>query len=145
MLLLVVRQIILIFFIFIWQYSFSTNIPNCTETVTKPWYKLNRKKVEPCHPYTVHIGAVVADWIERRTCNPRFWVRISAPAGIVHDWGDNLEQCTEPPNAPRATQRQLPTAPSVCALGWVKCREHISLLVILFIITYVTNTKFFFF
>ncbi len=30
-------------------------------------------------------------------------------------------------------------APSVCALGWVKCREHISLLVILCIIVYVTN------
>ncbi len=26
-----------------------------------------------------------------------------------------------------------------CALGWVKCREHISLLVILCIIVYVTN------
>ncbi len=31
------------------------------------------------------------------------------------------------------------TAPGVCALGWVKCREHISLLVILCIIVYVTN------
>ncbi len=31
------------------------------------------------------------------------------------------------------------TAPSVYALGWVKCREHISLLVILCIIVYVTN------
>ncbi len=27
----------------------------------------------------------------------------------------------------------------VCALGWVKCREHISLLIILCIIVYVTN------
>ncbi len=33
------------------------------------------------------------------------------------------------------------TAPSVCALGWVKYREHISLLVILCIIVYVTNKK----
>ncbi len=33
------------------------------------------------------------------------------------------------------------TAPGVCVLGWVKCREHISLLVILFIIVYVTNKK----
>ncbi len=24
--------------------------------------------------------------IERRTCNPRLWVRIPAPAGSVHDW-----------------------------------------------------------
>ncbi len=31
----------------------------------------------------------------------------------------------------------MSTAPSVCALGWVKCREHISLLVILCIIVYV--------
>ncbi len=37
-----------------------------------------------------------------------------------------------------------PLAPSVCALGWVKCREHISLLVILCIIVYVTNKKLFF-
>jgi len=33
----------------------------------------------------------------------------------------------------------LLTAPGVCTLGWVKCREHISLLVILCIIVYVTN------
>ncbi len=32
-------------------------------------------------------------------------------------------------------------APGVCALGWVKYREHISLLVILCIIVYVTNKK----
>ncbi len=31
------------------------------------------------------------------------------------------------------------TAPGVCVLGRVKCREHISLLVILCIIVYVTN------
>ncbi len=34
------------------------------------------------------------------------------------------------------------TAPGVCVLGWVKCREHISLLAILCIIMYVTNKKF---
>ncbi len=33
------------------------------------------------------------------------------------------------------------TAPSVYALGWVKCREHISLLGILCIIVYVTQKK----
>ncbi len=33
------------------------------------------------------------------------------------------------------------TAPGVCALGWVKYREHISLLVILRIIVYETNKK----
>ncbi len=31
------------------------------------------------------------------------------------------------------------TAPGVCALGWVKYREHISLLVILCMIVYVTK------
>ncbi len=71
--------------------------------------------------------------------NPRLWVRIPALAGSVHDWGETLEQGTEPPTAPRALQCRLPTAPGVCALGWVKCREHISLLIILCIIVYVTN------
>ncbi len=42
-------------------------------------------------------------------------------------------------------RRRLPTAPSVCALGWVKCRAHILLLVILCIIVCVTNKKIFFF
>ncbi len=45
---------------------------------------------------------------------------------------------SKPPNpqtAPRALQCRLPTAP----LGWVKCREHISLLIILCIFVYVTN------
>ncbi len=71
----------------------------------------------------------------------KLWVWISAPAGIVHDWGETLEQGTEPPTAPRAPQRWLPTAPGVCALGWVKCRAHISLMVILCIIVCVTNKK----
>ncbi len=35
----------------------------------------------------------------------------------------------------------MSTAPSVCARGWVKYRENISLLVILCIIVYVTNKK----
>ncbi len=39
--------------------------------------------------------------IERQTCNPRLSVRISASAEIVHDWGETLEQGTEPPTAPR--------------------------------------------
>ncbi len=37
------------------------------------------------------------------------------------------------------SQCRLPTAPGVCALGWVKCREHISLLIIICRIVYVTN------
>ncbi len=37
--------------------------------------------------------------------------------------------------APRAPHSRLPTAP----LGWVKYREHISLLITLCIIVYVTN------
>ncbi len=44
-----------------------------------------------------------------------------------------------PPTAPRAPQCRLSTAPGVCALGWVKWREHISLIIILYIIVYVTN------
>ncbi len=35
----------------------------------------------------------------------------------------------------------MPTAPNVCALGCVKYREHISLLVILCIIVYVTKKQ----
>ncbi len=46
-----------------------------------------------------------------------------------------LSKAPNPPTAPRAPQCRLPTAP----LGWVKCREHISLLIILCIIVYVTN------
>ncbi len=53
--------------------------------------------------------------------------------------GETLEQGTEPPTAPR-----LSTAPGVCALGWVKRRAQISLLVILCIIVYVTNKKIFY-
>ncbi len=49
-----------------------------------------------------------------RALDLRLWVRISAPAGIIHDWGETLEQGTEPPTAPRAPQCRLPTAPSVC-------------------------------
>ncbi len=93
--------------------------------------------------FNLNMGAVVAWWIERWTCNPRLWVRISAPAG------------TEPPTAPRRRSVSCPllqvwvcvcvcvcslqVCPSVCALGCVKCRKYISLLVILCIIVYVTN------
>ncbi len=38
-------------------------------------------------------------------------------------------------------QHRLPTAPGVCALGWIKCRAQISLLVILCIIVNVTEKK----
>ncbi len=48
---------------------------------------------------------------------------------------ETLDQGTESPTAPQAPLCRLPTAP----LGWVKCREHISLLIILCIIVYVTN------
>ncbi len=82
--------------------------------------------------------------MEKWTCNPRLWVRISAPAGIVHDWGETLEQGTEPPTAPRRRSvgcTLLQMCVCVCARGWVKCRKHISLLVILCIIVYVTNKE----
>ncbi len=50
-----------------------------------------------------------------------------------------LSKAPNPQLLPGRHSVGLPTAPSVCALGWVKCREHISLLVILCIIVYVTN------
>ncbi len=74
----------------------------------------------------------MAKWIECWTCNPRSWVRIMAPTEV-------RPLSKEPPTAPRAPQCRLPTARGVCALGWVKCREHISLLIILCEIVYVTN------
>ncbi len=53
-----------------------------------------------------------------------------------HDWGENIEQGTELPTAPRVPQHWLPSAPdvcsqcvcvftAVCALQWVKCRAQI--------------------
>ncbi len=39
----------------------------------------------------------------------------------------------------------MSTAPGVCALGWVKYREHISLLIILCIIMYVIKKIYIFF
>ncbi len=38
-----------------------------------------------------------------------------------HDWGETLEQGTEPSTALRAPQQYV----CVCALGWVKCRAQI--------------------
>ncbi len=57
--------------------------------------------------------------------NPRLWVRIPAPTG-----------------SPRLLPGRCTVGClllQVCTLGWVKCREHISLLIILCIIVYVTN------
>ncbi len=66
----------------------------------------------------VHVG------LETRG-NPRLWVRIPAP--------------TESPRLlPGRCTVGCPLL-QVCTLGWVKCREHISLLIILCIIVYVTN------
>ncbi len=59
----------------------------------------------------------------------------NAGSGRKCPWGETLEQGTKPPTASRAPQFRLPTAP----LGCVKCREHISLHIILCIIVYVTN------
>ncbi len=52
-----------------------------------------------------------------------------------------LSKAPNPPTAPRVPQHWLPTAPGVYALGWVKCRAQISLLIILCILVYVTNKK----
>ncbi len=57
--------------------------------------------------------------------NPRLWVRIPAPTG-------------SPRLLPGRCTVGCPLL-QVCTLGWVKCREHISLLIILCIIVYVTN------
>ncbi len=54
-----------------------------------------------------------------------WWVRIPAPAG-------------SPRLLPGRCTVGCPLL-QVCTLGWVKCREHISLLIILCIIVYVTN------
>ncbi len=53
--------------------------------------------------------------------------------------GSNPGSDRKSTTAPWALHSRLPTAPGVCTLGWVKCREHISLLIILCIIVYVTN------
>ncbi len=57
--------------------------------------------------------------------NGRLWVRIPALTG-------------SPRLLPGRCTVGCPLL-QVCALGWVKCREHISLLIILCIIVYVTN------
>ncbi len=57
--------------------------------------------------------------------NPRLWVQILALAG-------------SPRLLPGCCTVGCPLL-QVCALGWVKCREHISFLIILCIIVYVTN------
>ncbi len=49
-----------------------------------------------------------------------------------------LQVCVCVPTAPSVCVC-VPTAPGVCTLGWVKCREQISLLVKLCIIMYVTK------
>ncbi len=63
--------------------------------------------------------------MERWTCGPGLWVRVSAPEEIVHGWGETLRRGAEPPTALRAPHRRLPAAPGVCALGWVECRDNI--------------------
>ncbi len=50
-----------------------------------------------------------------------------------------LSKAPNPQLFPGPPLSRLPTAPSVGAVGWVKSREHISLLVILRIVVYVTN------
>ncbi len=49
--------------------------------------------------------------------------------------GSNPVSGRKSTTAPRALHSPV----QVCTLGWVKCREHISLLIILCIIVYVTN------
>ncbi len=55
--------------------------------------------------------------------------------------GSNPGSDRKSTTAPRALHSLMCGCPllQVCTLGWVKCREHISLLIILCIIVYVTN------
>ncbi len=50
------------------------------------------------HSRCVAVGAVMAWWIERWTCNLRLWVRILGPAGIVG--GESEQQAFSPPLIP---------------------------------------------
>ncbi len=75
---------------------------------------------------------------KRWTCIPRLWVRISARQELSTTEVRPLSKAPNPRLLP-APQCRLPTAPGAVSLGWVKCREHISLLVMLCIIVYVTN------
>ncbi len=73
--------------------------------------------------------AVVAYWIERRTCNPRLWVRISGPAGIVGgQFISTFNTTTEVRPLSMAPNSQLlPGRVCVhyCVCGCVKCRAQI--------------------
>ncbi len=77
-------------------------------------------------------------WIESRTCNPKV-VGSSLRSGSDCRWGEwitstlsTLNTTTEMRPLSKAPNPQLlpgrhwlPTAPGVCALGWVKCRAQI--------------------
>ncbi len=56
-----------------------------------------------------------------------------------------LSKAPNPQMLPGRHKCRLPTAPSVGALGWVNCREHISLLVILCVIVYVIKNIYIFY
>ncbi len=74
-----------------------------------------------------------------RDCRWGEWITSALFHPQSHNWGEALEQGTEPPTAPQVPQHWLPTAPGVCvcvcvcsllttvwcALGWVKCRAQI--------------------
>ncbi len=49
-----------------------------------------------------------------RDCRWGEWITSALFHPQSHDWGEALEQGTEPPTAPRAPQHWLPTAPGVC-------------------------------
>ncbi len=83
--------------------------------------------------FSMNLNGVDHVCLESRTCNPKVESSSLGPAGIVgggsectalsqpqcHDWGA-LEQGTEPPTAPRASQHKwLPTA--VCVHGVCVC------------------------
>ncbi len=55
------------------------------------------------------------------------------------DWKPEVTQCCGFESRLRQKVHDCCPLLQVCALGWVKCREHVSLLIILCIIVYVTN------
>ncbi len=97
--------------------------------------------LDPFHKHTCFSYTATVVWIERWTCNSEVTCGFESRLRLELSTSEvrPLSKAPNPRTAPRALQCRLPTAPSVCALGWVKCRENISLQVILCIIVYVTN------
>ncbi len=72
--------------------------------------------------------------LEPKGCRFKYQVRQGLSVGSVnnhrslhpqyHDWGETLEQGTEPPTAPRAPQHWLPTAQGACCRAQIPSMGH---------------------